>query len=100
MTTKLKTLIHEVQELSPSEQLELIHIISLRLARNFTPQQEQFAKAAFWKPKTLEEIVQSQNTPTIENIDDLAVDFWPKDESVDDFIDYIYSQRHEDRWRD
>lgn len=29
MTTKLQTLIQEAQELSPSEQLELIHVISL-----------------------------------------------------------------------
>jgi hypothetical protein len=97
MTTKLKTLIDEVQELSPSEQLELIHVISLTLSHSYY---DNLSKADFWQPMTLEQIVQAQQTPTIDNIDDLAVDFWPEDESVDDFIDYIYGQRNEDRWRD
>lgn len=100
MTTKLKTLIHDVQELSTPEQLELIHIISLHLAHHDPLRQESLTEMDFWTPKTLEEIVQAQQSPIIENIDDLAVDFWPEDESVDDFLQYIYAQRQEDRWEE
>lgn len=96
MTTKLKALIHEVQALSPPEQWELIHVIFFSLSRK---QEKKLAQDDFWNPMTLEQIVQAQQTPIIENIDELAVDFWPEDESVDDFIQYIYEQHHEDRWK-
>lgn len=36
----------------------------------------------------------------VTDIDELGGDFWPEDESVDDFIDYIYGQRREDRLKD
>ena len=98
MTTKLKTLIEEAQELSPSEQLELIHVISLTLSHNY--EERSSKKEDFWKPKTLEEIILSQQVSPVTNIDELAGDFWPEDESVDDFIDYIYQQRREDCLKD
>ena len=97
MTVKLQTLLEEIQELSPSEQLELIHIISFTLSRH---SQKTFSKQDVWTTKTLEEIVASQQVAPITNIDELAGDFWPEDESVNDFITYIYQQRQEDRVKD
>ena len=97
MTTKLQTLIEEAQELSPSEQLELIHVISLTLSRN---DEEKLSKEDFWKPMTLEQIIQTQQVSPVMDIDELGGDFWPEDEPVDDFIDYIYQQRREDRLKD
>jgi hypothetical protein len=94
MTTKLKTLITQVQELSPPEQWELIHVISFSLSRKHG---KILVQEDFWNPMTLEQIVQAQHTPIIENIDELAVDFWPENESVDEFIEYIYQQRQEDQ---
>jgi len=52
--------------------------------------------ADFWEPKTLEEHIQAQQTRPMMSIA-IKADFWPKDESADDFIDYIYGQRREDR---
>jgi hypothetical protein len=91
--TRLQTLIDAAQELSPLEQLELISALSQSLHRNYQQ------TADFWEPKTLEQLIQAQQTQPITNIADLA-GFWPQEESVDDFIEYIYQQRHEDRLRD
>ena len=51
----------------------------------------------FWKPKTIEEHLKANPVDTVKDIDDLKVDFWPEDESADDFIKYTYGQRKEDR---
>ena len=95
--TKLQTLIDAAQELSPPEQLSLISAITQFLYHNYSPQLH--SAADFWVPKTLEEHIQAQQTQPITSIADLKADFWPEDESADDFIDYIYQQRQEDRLR-
>jgi hypothetical protein len=97
MTAKLQALIAEIQELSPSEQWELIHTISFVLSRR---SQKTFAQEDIWKSTSLEEIIASQGVLPMTNIEDLAGDFWPENESADDFITYIYQQRREDRVKD
>jgi hypothetical protein len=99
MTTKLKTLIHDVQNLSTDEQLELLHVISISLESRKKTGEGPPENTDFWNPKSLAEIVQAQQSPVIETLNELAGDFWPEDESVDEFIDYIYKQRQEDRWK-
>ena len=93
MTERLRTLIDAAKELSLLEQLELISTISQSLYRSYQQTVD------FWEPKTLEQLIQAQQTQPITNIGDLA-GFWPQEESVDDFIEYIYQQRYEDRLRD
>lgn len=51
----------------------------------------------FRRPKPLDELLEAQEPPRITDINDLAIRFWPQDESVDDLIEYIYAQRQEDR---
>ncbi len=96
MTTRVQTLIDAVQELSLLEQLDLISTISQSIHRSY--QQAQPA-ADFWEPKKLEQHVQAQLTRPVTDIADLVADFWPEEESADDFIAYTYQQRREDRLR-
>ena len=44
----------------------------------------------------LDTLAAVQGVQPIENIDDLVVDFWPEDESVEDFIDAAMEGRHEE----
>jgi hypothetical protein len=97
MDSKLQTIIDSAQELTPYEQIELIHAVSQLLFRQYQPAP---ATTDFWEPKSLEQIIQLQPAPVIQDISTLQVDFWPEEEAVDDFIDYIYQQRTEDRLRD
>ena len=97
MSTKLQTLIEAIQELSPLEQIQLIGAISRSLSHAY----QQLAPAAdFWQPETLEQQAEAQGVRPVERIGDLAADFWPEDESVDQVIDSIYEQRRDDRLRE
>jgi len=97
MTTKLQTLIAEIQELSSPEQRELLQTISFGLSRHAP---NMFVQRDVWKSPSLEEILLSQDVLPMTNIEDFAGDFWPENESADDFVTYIYQQRQEDRVKD
>lgn len=77
MAEKLQTLIDSARELSLVEQLELIRVVS------------QFVGKAYPRPatsllefKTIEQLVQEQQVRPAEKLEDLAVDFWPEDETT------------------
>ena len=95
MANNLQTLINSAQKLSVAEQVELIKAVSQFLSQNYTA----VSQTDFWQPHTIEEIVETQQTQPIEDIAMLQVDFWPEEETVDDFIEYVYHQRQEDRLR-
>jgi hypothetical protein len=96
MSTRLQTLIEAAQELSPLEQLNLISAVSQSLHRSYQRLQPVLD---FWRPQTLEQLIQAQRTRPITAIADLQASFWPEEESADDIIEYIYRQRQEDRLR-
>ena len=96
MTTRLQALINEAQQLPPLEQLNLIRTLLQSLYRSYEHSQPT---EDFWTPRSLEELVQSQHTKPVTDISSLKVDFWPEDESTDDFLAYIYQQRREDSLR-
>ena len=50
---------------------------------------------SFWTGTTIDELAKTQGVTPIRSIDDLWGDFWPEDESVDDFIDTIRLWRRE-----
>ena len=89
MTTRLQTLIDAAQQLPPLEQLNLIRILSQSLYRSY---QHMQPAEDFWKPQTLGQLIQAQRTPPVTDIASLKGNFGPKNESVDDFIEYIYQQ--------
>jgi hypothetical protein len=45
--------------------------------------------AAFWLPKTLEELVIAQPTPVVTDVRMLATSFWPKEETAEDLNRFI-----------
>jgi hypothetical protein len=93
MTANLQTLIKSAQKLSFTEQVELIKAVSQILSQTYY---KMLPQTDFWQPQTIEEIVQNQQTQPIQDISTLQVDFWPEEETADDFIEYIYQQRQED----
>ena len=51
----------------------------------------------FWQTKTVEELAVEQGVKPIENPDDLVGDFWPEDESIDDFLVWLREIRREQK---
>ena len=93
MTANLQTLIHSAEQLTPVEQVELINAISSLLYRYY---QQEVLTEDFWHPQPIESIVTSQKTQPVSDISALKADFWPNDESADDFIAFIEKQHQED----
>jgi hypothetical protein len=50
---------------------------------------------AFWDGDSVAELAEAQGVRPVETLDDLRADFWPEEESINDFIETIYQWRHE-----
>lgn len=97
MKPKLESIINSIQQLAIAEQLELMQIISQSLFRNY---HHTLLSMDFRQEKSLEQLINEWPKPPIADLKELAVDFWPEQESVEDFIEYTYQQRQEDRLSD
>lgn len=97
MTLQLQQVIAAARALPPRDKLELLGVISRDLQRVYGLAEES---AAFWSPRTIDEIAQSQAVPVISDVRALAVDFWPEDESADDLSQFVARQRSTDLTRD
>ncbi len=58
---------------------------------------ERLSNNTFWQGATISELAEAQGVKPIQTLDDLWGDFWPEDESIDDFITLIQQWRHEDQ---
>jgi hypothetical protein len=97
MSAQLKSIIKKAKALTPLEQMELITAIYQLLQDTYEP---FLLDSNFWQPKTLEQLYKDQQVKTIQNVADFAAEFWPEEEFVDEFNEYIYDRRQEDRLRD
>jgi hypothetical protein len=94
MTEQLQALIAAAHSLSAREKLELLQIISRDLQQTYSWTEDS---AAFWKPRTIDELVAAQLPPIVTDVAALTADFWPEDESADEFNRFIAERRHADR---
>ncbi len=97
MRPKLETIISSIQQLTIADQLELMYIISQSLSRAYN---NTLISMDSGQEKSLEQLVNDRQKSPIADLAELAVDFWPDKEKVDDFIEYTYRQRQEDRLND
>ena len=54
---------------------------------------EAALEATFWQGRTVTELAEAQGVKPLETLDELTSDFWPEDESIDDFIETTYQWR-------
>jgi hypothetical protein len=96
MSSELQQVIKAARALSSRDKLKLLQIIAhdLQQAEAFTE-----ASMAFWSPRSLDAIAQAQSASMITDIHTLVVDFWPEEESADDFNQFIAVRRQADRLR-
>ena len=96
-TSTVQAVVAAAQQLSPTEQLEIIqaltHVLQQRYP-NANVRPTVADDAAIILPATV------RRTPLVTDLRDFAADFWPEDETADDINDYIAQQRAADRMRD
>ena len=94
MAIGLQQLIGEAKTLSPQEQIELISAVSQFLRSSY---QQLPSKADFWQPQSIDQLIQAQAVPPVQDITRLAFDESAEDEPADEMIAYIYGQPQADR---
>jgi hypothetical protein len=75
MSATLEKILEEIQELNPDEQKRLRKLLAERAG---APE----------APKSIEELAAEQGTRPL-HFDELLGDFWPEDESIDDFLEFV-----------
>ncbi len=89
-TVLLEQAIEAAQRLSAREKYQLIETVARSLSQVDALEANS---AAFLRGHTLDELIAAQQPPIVTDLDVLAADFWPEDESADDINDYIEAQR-------
>lgn len=95
MTTEAEDILAAARSLPPGEQLEVLRGLAESLAGTY--RLLEATAAAFWAPRTLDELAAERHVPVVTDIRALALPDWPEDESADDMIAFVREQRHADR---
>ena len=96
-TTTVQAVVAAAQQLSPTEQLEVIQALTRVLQQrypNATARPTISDESIIVLPETV------RRAPLVTNLRSLAADFWPEDETADDVNNYLAQQRAADRLRD
>lgn len=96
-TTTVQAVVAAAQQLSPSEQLEVIQALTRVLQQRF-PQTTMHPSAS--DETTIGLPASVHRTAPVADLRDFAADFWPEEETADDINDYLARQRTVDRTRD
>jgi hypothetical protein len=89
MNTKVQDVLEEARQLSPVEQLDLIRALSELV-------QAQYLQATY-QEKIPASVMRAK---PVTDLDEVAADFWPDDESIDELNSFIKQQRETDRLSD
>lgn len=93
MNSNLITIIRDAEKLSPNEQVELIAAITKYLQGN---QYNKLINSDFWESRSIEELAIRQRYKKNQKLE-INSSFWPDDESIDDFNNFINIESEEDR---
>lgn len=95
MTPYLEAAIAAIQPLSPAERHQLLQILIQSDSSSNSQTEFRTLSAQFWQGTTLKQLLATQTPTTVHNIQDLAADFWPQEDSIDDFLTFLRQQRQE-----
>ena len=90
MTAQLQQAIQMVRSLSPNEQAELLQVLAEMVQKSSLLQKQN---QEFWHARSIEQLIQEQQPPVIQDLTSLDTDFWDSDEPVDEFLTFLRQQR-------
>lgn len=93
MSPKVETVLKVIESLSPTEQKQLIEALETLDATESIKRVNEQARQGI----PLGDIIAQRNPRTIESASDLAADFWPEDETDEEFLAYLREQRQVDK---
>lgn len=93
MTAKLEAAIAAIVELSSTERQQLLQILIQDDFAENSPTELEVLNVQFWQGISLQQLRTTQTPKTVHNFKDLAADFWPEEDSIDDFLTFLQQQR-------
>lgn len=93
MTLYLEAAIAAIQPLSPTERYQLLQILIQSDLSSNSQTELRTLSTQFWKGTTLKQLLATQTPTTVYDLKDLAADFWPEEDSIDDFLTFLRQQR-------
>ncbi|GAA6619777.1 hypothetical protein [Scytonema sp. NUACC26] len=93
MTPQLEAAIAAIQLLSSTERLQLLQILTQIDSASNSQTDLKTLSAQFWQDTTLKQLLATQSLMTVHNLKDLACDFWPEEDSIEDFLTFLQQQR-------
>jgi hypothetical protein len=95
MTPQLRAAIAAIQPLSPTERQQLLQILIQGDSASDSQTDLKTLSAQFWQGISLQQLRATQTPTTVHSLTDLAADFWPAEDSIEDFLTFLQQQRQE-----
>jgi hypothetical protein len=95
MTPKFEAAIAVIQLLSSTERQQLLQILTQN--NSFSNSQPDFTTPStqFLEGTTLKRLLANYSPTTVNNLKDLAADFWTEEDSIEDFLTFVRQQHQE-----
>lgn len=95
LTLQLEAAIAPIQPLSFTERQQLIEtLLQSDLCYNTATELRKLS-TQFWEGTMLNQPLATKSYASVHNIKDLVADFWPEEDSIDDFLTFLRQQRQE-----
>jgi hypothetical protein len=91
MTPKLQQTVDMARALTPGEQLELLNVLADLIQQNSLLEAQS---QEFWQTPTLQTLLDQQQPPIVYGLEPLRIDFWAEEEPEEEFLNFLYQQRH------
>lgn len=95
MTPQLQAAIAAIQKLSVSERQELLQLLNQSQAPGTVQPDLSKLSTQFWQGTSLPQILATQTPTIVHNLEDLAADFWPAEDSIEEFLAFLQEQKQE-----
>ena len=86
MTPQLKAAIAIIEPLSGTDRQQLLH------QHSTTENTIETLNTEFWKGISIDQLRKSQSITPIRSLKELAADFWPVEDSIEEFLDFLKAQ--------
>jgi hypothetical protein len=97
MTPQFEAAIAAIQPLSITERQQLLQILIQNNSALTTDLKTDLKTLSdeFWQGTPLNQLLTTQTPTPVQNIKELAADFWPEEDSIEDFLGFLQQQRQE-----
>ncbi len=88
MTPQLEAAIAAIAPLSSTERIQVLNLL-------LEPTALQQQSKTFWEDQTIAQLKSTQKTMPITHLRDLTANFWPEEDSIENFLSFLQTQRQE-----